>query len=490
MSNGNELALANVANHEQFLTQQAARLSKWCAAGIAADALQRHALLEMQQDDKLRRCTPTSIYLSLLACAVTGLVPGKLRGYSFLVPFGNKHGDVVVQEATFMMGWRGVKHIGFRAGLDMVSEVIHENDAFDYDKGSAAFVKYRAALRGRGPIVGAAAWAKLPRGGLEVEFLDTDTLDKIKKNAERRGPSPAWSGPFFDQMMRKSALRRLGKQLEMGEEFFKGHQVEDAQDDTGSAAAVLDVMTDGDATRAVSSMSTEAAAFGGTPRPAQVQSAGIPDRASNRTRGPRVVDAQATERPTTAGGNSKESSPATTAAQQTGSSSSSSNSNASSPGSSSSASSPTTPTPATSTAGSASAVGSAASPAGAPPSSPATASTSTASGPASPNASGVLDEGPAEAGSPSDGDAFDTAFGDEPGAAPAMSMDAFRAWVRSVKTEEDLMARRVEWTDWAKSQGWTIADPKVKGTVDSPEVKEIKTLFAGALKEIRAGGRK
>src|SRR5882672_1112418 len=181
MSTGMEIQLADVRKHEAILVAQQDKLDKWCSGGeVRGEALIRYALAEMSTNDDLRQCTPTSIYLALLACGVTGLVPGKLRGYSFLVPFGNTRKDgnneYKVQEATFMMGWKGVKHIGFRSGLRMISAVIHENDIFDYDKGTNAFVKYREALKGQGPMIGAAAWCDLPKGGLELEFLNMQTL--------------------------------------------------------------------------------------------------------------------------------------------------------------------------------------------------------------------------------------------------------------------------------------------------------------------------
>lgn len=284
MSNGTELQVLNVTQHEQFLSKQRDRLDKWClpASNLRADALMRHALHEMSIDGALQACTPTSIYLALMACAVTGLVPGKMRSLAFLIPFKNTKKlvddagngkEVTTMDATFMPGWRGIKLTGFRAGLDMVSAVIHQNDDFDFDKGTAPFVRYKPALRGAGPVIGTACWVKLPRGGLEVEYLDMEDLSKIElaAKAKSNGKSPAWDGPFKDQMQRKSALRRLGKQIEMGEDFHRAELIENTHDDSGSITGALDIITDGEATRALSAASTESAVFGGAPRAAQVQ---------------------------------------------------------------------------------------------------------------------------------------------------------------------------------------------------------------------------
>lgn len=284
MTTGTELQLLSVSQHEQFLRRQSERLNNWClpASNMRSDMLIRHALHEMSIDASLQACTPTSIYLALMACAVTGLVPGKMKSLAFLIPFkntkkivdANGHGkEVTDTEATFMIGWRGIKHTGYRAGLDMVSAVIHANDDFDFDKGTTPFVRYKPALRGAGQIIGTACWVKLPRGGLEIEYLDMEELGKIETAAKAKGggKSPAWDGPFKDQMQRKSALRRLGKQIEMGEDFHRAELIENTYADAGSIAGAIDIITDGEATRALSAASTEAAVFGGAPRPAQVQ---------------------------------------------------------------------------------------------------------------------------------------------------------------------------------------------------------------------------
>jgi recombination protein RecT len=240
----------------------------------------RHALHEISLDGKLQECTPASIYLSLLACACTGLVPGKMRGLSFLIPFRNTkkvvddkgHGkEIVLSESTFMIGWRGVKLTGFRAGIDMVSDVVYSQDEFDFDKGTDKFLRHKPALRARGEVIGAYAYAQLPRGGLEIEWLGVEELGKIELAASAKGASPAWNGPFKSQMQRKSALRRLGKQLEMGEDFHRAELMENGQADTGSIASALDIITEGEATRGLTAASTESAVFGATPRPTQVQ---------------------------------------------------------------------------------------------------------------------------------------------------------------------------------------------------------------------------
>lgn len=479
------MQLYNVNQHQALLQKQAAKLDEWCLpqANMRSDALIRHALHEMSLDANLLSCTPTSIYLALLACAVTGLVPGKMRSLAFLIPYKNTKKivddkgngrEITVHEATFMRGWRGVKLIGFRAGLDMVSVAVHQNDDFDFDKGSQPFVRYKPALRGAGPVIGTAAWAKLPRGGLEVEYMDIEELGKIEAFATSKGGSAAWSGPFKHEMQRKSALRRLGKQLEMGEDFHRAEMIENAID-SGSVVGALDVITEGEASRALAETTTQAMAFGalppgkperppisdgGTqqpPRPVQVQ---VPAAVTEGTRPAasargvaRVMaakEAQAAANPTTPA--ASQPSPPTSSPTQ--------NSGGQPTGASSSPSAPASKLDAAKAAVAAKTNPTASAP---PPSAP-TASTVSAS-PESPTETSSSASGDV-ASEPAADEQFDTSFGEDPEDSvdvstqpPEKSVDVFLAWLAGCKTREEIMAGKGEWIEWSVAQGFTKLHP-------------------------------
>lgn len=534
MSTGMEIQLLDVGKHKAVLLNQQEKLDKWCspaASDVRGEALIRYALAELETNNDLRACTPTSIYLALLSCAVTGLVPGKLRGFSFLVPFNNtkRDGDkeYKVAEATFMTGWKGVKHIGYRAGLHLVSQVIHKNDKFDYDVGTNKFVTYKPALEGAGPVIGTAAWCELPRGGLEVEFLNLETLGKIQESAERMRPSPAWRGAFKDQMQRKSALKRLGKQVEMGEEFLKADAIEIAQDEHGDPSRALDEFTDGAATRFLGQQSAEAAAFGHLPRPAQAQvpattgpAAPGETKLQAATDKARAADKGRAERPTAPASSVPPSSGAGSQAAQT--------SPASSPASSAAAANPTK-APATSSNGSVSPPASAATPAASLPPASTTTQTRPASTPAvvpASSASAPSDPSPQPQGEersenvePTEGDtSFDTSFfGDEDPVdrTPQTRADwvaLFRTWSESHNTKATAQAgwpeferifggwlaactNKVEleedkpvWTDWSKglfARG-RKADPakKIEATPHDKEIIQMQDAFARRHKEL------
>lgn len=476
------MQLYNVNQHQALLQKQAAKLDEWCLpqANMRSDALIRHALHEMSLDANLMACTPTSIYLALLACAVTGLVPGKMRSLAFLIPFKNikkivdaqGYGkEITVHEATFMRGWRGVKLIGFRAGLDMVSVAVHQNDDFDFDKGSASFVRYKPALRGAGPIIGTAAWAKLPRGGLEVEYMDLEELGKIEAFATSKGGSAAWSGPFKHEMQRKSALRRLGKQLEMGEDFHRAEMIENAID-SGSVVGALDVITQGEASRALAETTTQAMAFGALPagkpepaRPAQVQVPAAVTEGTRPTTSPRGAARVVAAREAQAAAN-----PTTPVAASTTSTAPTQSGTPAMPASAPPvvASSPSSAAASKLDAAKAAVAAKAVPTASAPPPSAPTASTASASPESSTetsrSASGEI-FGDVVSGPAAD-EQFNTSFGEDPEDGvetstqpPEKSVDVFLAWLSGCKTREEIMAGKGEWIEWSVAQGFNKLHP-------------------------------
>lgn len=245
------LVRQQVKVHQAFLAQRTDQLQRWIAAGIDPRALVRYAILDMSapKADKLRACSPQSIYMGLLACAVAGLEPGALKGHAFLVPFKG--------QAQYMAGWKGYV-VQARRSFEVraiTPNVVFANDTFDLDLGGGMPPVHKPLLTGpRGDIIGAYAVAKLVGSrdsvvSYEVEWMDRADLDGVRRAGPRGDKeSDAWVN-WEDQMWRKAPVRRIAKRLPMGADYYKGLAIEQAQDDGKNASDVIDVLTDGEATR-------------------------------------------------------------------------------------------------------------------------------------------------------------------------------------------------------------------------------------------------
>lgn len=240
---------SQIKRHKAFLDARMEQIGRWVRQGVRAEALARFTLMEMSTNEKLRACAPTSIYLGLLACAVTGLEPGRLKGEAYLVPFTNKG----IPEATFIPGWKGLVKQARRSReiTGIVGNIVRAADRFDLDLGTANTVIHKPALSGeRGDVIGAYAIATMDGGHREIEWMDREALEKIRAVADKRGKSPAWAD-WPDEMSRKSVLRRLCKRLPLGADYFVALALERANDEgEGSQSEILDIETDGAASRA------------------------------------------------------------------------------------------------------------------------------------------------------------------------------------------------------------------------------------------------
>lgn len=230
-----------IKRHNAFLTARMTQIAKWCTQGIKPEALVRFALMDMDgvKGEPLRKCDPQSIYLGLLACAVTGLEPGALKGEAYLVPYGGV--------ATFMPGWRGlVKQVRRSREVTAISsQIVCERDHFELDLGTEYSLKHRPALKDRGDMIGAYAIAHMTNGTKEIEWMDMDDLDKVRKASK----SPAWRD-WADQMYRKAPIRRLCKRLPLGGDYFVALALEQAGESGESQSKVLDRFTDSAAEQA------------------------------------------------------------------------------------------------------------------------------------------------------------------------------------------------------------------------------------------------
>ena len=200
-----------------YLGARTKNLAAYAASRIKPDVLVRLALFEFSQNEWLRRCTPESIYRSLVLSAQIGLEPSGIKGEAYLVPFKGT--------CTLIPGWRGLVKLALRskAVKRLNSYVVYERDDFRIYLGSEPRVEHTPHLGpDRGELLGAYAVAKMDNGEVDIEWMDAEELQKIKDNAAKsRGgkAGPAYSD-WEDQMYRKAPIRRLAKRLPLGDDFF------------------------------------------------------------------------------------------------------------------------------------------------------------------------------------------------------------------------------------------------------------------------------
>lgn len=202
----------------RFLDARSKGLAKFAASRVKPETLIRLAVFEFSQNEWLRRCTPESIYASLILSAQIGLEPSGIKGEAYLVPFKGK--------CTLIPGWRGLVKLALRskAVKSLYSHIVYEEDEFYVDLGSEPKVHHRPNIDRdeRTPIRCAYAVAHMENGSIDVEVMTLSELKYIRDMASKtRGgkDGPAYTD-WEDQMYRKAPIRRLCKRLPLGDDFF------------------------------------------------------------------------------------------------------------------------------------------------------------------------------------------------------------------------------------------------------------------------------
>jgi len=186
------------------------QMAKALPNGMDADRMARIALTEFKKNPGLQKCTPGSLFGSLLTASQLGLEPGPL-GHVYLIPYGD--------QCTIQLGYRGILDLVSRS--DKVDSVfaypVFEGDEFAFNLGSRPDVQHTpddssGDVRGERELTHAyaVAWIKgssIPR----IEVMTKKQIDSIRDRA-KAGKNGPWVTDY-SEMARKTVLKRLCKTL-------------------------------------------------------------------------------------------------------------------------------------------------------------------------------------------------------------------------------------------------------------------------------------
>lgn len=189
------------------LTQMGPEFRKVLPDHVTAEKFERVTLTALQRTPELLACDRKSLFESVMACAQDGLIPDGRE--AALTKFGNK--------VAYMPMIAGIlKKVRQSGELSTITaQVVYWADDFKYwidDQGE--HLEHRPEVFGDpGEPKAVYAMARTNDGGVYIEVLRMSDVQKIKSSSRgsNSGPWVQW----FDQMARKSAIRRLAKRLPM-----------------------------------------------------------------------------------------------------------------------------------------------------------------------------------------------------------------------------------------------------------------------------------
>lgn len=147
---------------------------------------------------------------------VQGLCKGAFLGLDFmnkecyLIPYGNS-----IQFQTDYKGdCKFVKKYAIRPILDIFAKVVREGDFFEEGVvDNHPVINFKPQPFSNKNIVGAFAIVLYKDGGMEYEAMSTEDVQNVRNNYSKASGSKAWKYSF-DEMAKKTVLRRLCKHIE------------------------------------------------------------------------------------------------------------------------------------------------------------------------------------------------------------------------------------------------------------------------------------
>lgn len=119
---------------------------------VDAGRFLRCALTAINVVPKLAQCTKESVLAGLMQSAQLGLEVADVRGQAYLIPRWD--GRDKCMKASFQLGYRGMIDLAARGGITITVDDICANDAFDFERGTNAFLRHKPTLDKRGEVIG------------------------------------------------------------------------------------------------------------------------------------------------------------------------------------------------------------------------------------------------------------------------------------------------------------------------------------------------
>lgn len=182
--------------------------------GMSANEFMVKALNAVKKNPELLKCTPQSLYGSILYFAEIGLPFNTPEQFGYILPYKQKG----VMEATPIIGYKGLVEIAYRNPKmkSLRIQAVYENDDFEYEYGTEEYIKHKPTHGVRGALKAVYAIAKMEN--IEPMFIvvHKNELLKIQRLSKSGGSaySPYNNGTdVFNVMQSKVALKLLFKTL-------------------------------------------------------------------------------------------------------------------------------------------------------------------------------------------------------------------------------------------------------------------------------------
>lgn len=211
---------AGMGSVKKFFEANKSAMAAVLPKHVTADRMLRIAFGAMRSTPALMNATTESLMSSVMVCAQLGLEPNTVLGHAYLIPFNNRKEQRT--DVQVVIGYKGLIDLARRSGqvVSLAAHAVYENDHFDFAYGLEERLEHKPAMNaeGRGQIVAFYAVAKLKDGGYAFEVMSKAQVDVVKLGTQSKGNYGPWKD-HYEEMGRKTVIRRLAKYLPLSIEF-------------------------------------------------------------------------------------------------------------------------------------------------------------------------------------------------------------------------------------------------------------------------------
>ena len=207
-------------NIKQWIVAMKPQIEAALPSVITPERFSRMALTAVSSNPKLADCTPQSFMGALMQAAQLGLEPNTPLGQAYLIPFRNKG----KMETQFQLGYKGLIELAHRSGefRNIEARVVYENDEFRYSYGLEPELVHKPAMSNRGNVICYYAVYTLVNGGFGFEVMSKEEIqDHAKKYSQAYGSSYSPWKTAFDEMAKKTVIKRVLKYAPIKTEFVR-----------------------------------------------------------------------------------------------------------------------------------------------------------------------------------------------------------------------------------------------------------------------------
>jgi recombination protein RecT len=222
-------ASGQIATIDDLLKKHGPEIALALPQHVTPERLLRIALSEVRRNPRLAQCNAASLLGAIFTCAQLGLEPGGALGHCFLIPYRD--------ECQFQIGYKGMIELARRSGQiqSLSARAVYENDHFEYSYGLHEDLIHQPGTGERGELTHAYAVAKLMDGGVQFEVMDRYELEDIRDGSQgyqtaiKYNKDTPWISSF-DEMCRKTVIRRMFKYLPVSIELVKAASLDERAD--------------------------------------------------------------------------------------------------------------------------------------------------------------------------------------------------------------------------------------------------------------------